>query len=167
LASDEQVVNAVTALILPGEKEHDHRRSRYDHSYEVYRASRPATGIEPWQSKLRVKYGMQVIDTALVNIVSGEPKVKVTGRGPEDELGAKGMQAVFDYHIRHDHLVERRPVFAQQGLIYGVTAAKNHWIYKTGRRVKKTWTRDQLTGALLAARRRLMWLTGTARRSSR
>lgn len=148
-SADQQVINQVAVLTKAGEDEHKSRVRRYDHSYEVYRASAPPRGAEPWQSKLRVKYGMQVIDTALVNIISGEPRVIVRPRGPEDEMSAKGMQAVLDYYVRQDHLVERRPVFAQSGLIFGAAAAKNHWLYREGQRVQRNFNHDPLTGRIL------------------
>lgn len=144
--ADQQVINRVKLLTHPGEQEHGSRLKRYDHNYEVYRASRPRTGGDPWQSKLRVQYGRQVIDTGMVNIVTGEPRCVVRPRTPEDELGAKGMQGAMDYYVREDHLVERRPIIAQQGLILGVTAAKNHWLYKKTSRKEKRYEVDPFTG---------------------
>lgn len=135
---DEKVVEIVLNLVNPGEKELSTRKKRYDHAYDVYRASekRPAS-MEPWQSKLRVPYGQQVIDTALVNIVTGFPRCMVHPRHPDVELNAKAMQVVMDYNIGEDHMVEKQPLFVQQGLIYGVTVAKNHWIYRTGNRTTR------------------------------
>lgn len=132
---DEQVVQLVVSLIDPGEKELLNRRKRYDHSYDVYRASekRPAS-LEPWQSKLRVPYGQQVLDTAMVNIVTGFPRCLVHPRHPDVELNAKAMQVVIDYQVGEDHMVEKQPLFVQQGLIYGATVAKNHWLYQTTNR---------------------------------
>ena len=150
LTADEQVINQLRTLTLPGENEHRSRVRRYDRSYEVWRATAPRpASLEPWQSKLRVKYGMQVIDTALVNIISGEPRCIVRPRGPEDETGAKAMQAVLDYMVREDHMVEKRPVFAQQALVYGVTAAKNHWLYKERTDKGRSFYTDPYTGQQL------------------
>lgn len=145
--ADEQTINRLRLLAHYGEQAHKKRIKGYDNSYDVYRASRPVTGGDPWQSKLRVKYGRQVIDTAMVNIVTGEPRCIVKPRTPEDELGAKGMQGALDYYVREDHLVERRQVIAQQGLILGVTAAKNHWLYQTTTRPQKRYATDPFTGA--------------------
>jgi len=130
--SDATIVTALLKLIDSGEKELKSRKRRYDHSYDVWRATekRPDS-LEPWQSKLRVPYGLQSIDTALVNIVSGFPRCMVKPRHPDVEANAKAMQIAMDYFVREDHMVEAQPVFAQQGLVYGVTAAKTHWIYKT------------------------------------
>jgi hypothetical protein len=52
------------------------------------------------------------------------------------------MQLVLDYYIGEDHLVEKEPAFVQQALICGVTAAKNHWLYKKGSRPVRTYTPD-------------------------
>lgn len=129
---DTSTLDLALKLIKPGEDEHRLRLRRYDHSYEVYRASekRPAS-LEPWQSKLRVPYGMQTIDTALVNINTGKPRIIVRPRQPEVELQAKAMQVLMDYFVGEDHMVEKQPLFVQQGLIYGITAAKVHWVYQT------------------------------------
>lgn len=126
-----------------GLDEHRLRTAKYDKSYNVYRAVSP-TQAEPWQSKLRVPYGMQVIDTAMVNMVSGRPRVIVRPRNPGDVASAKAMQALLDYYIEEDHLVEKQPVFVQQGLIFGVTVAKNHWIYQECVRKLKVPNRDLL-----------------------
>lgn len=137
---DGDVAKLVLEMTKPGEDEHKHRTKRYNHSYEVYRASakRPR-GLEPWQSKLRVPYGMQVLDTALVNINTGKPRIIVKPRNPDVVLNAKAMQVVMDYYVGEDHLVEKQPLFVQQGLILGVTIAKNHWLYKEAFKVKREW----------------------------
>jgi hypothetical protein len=129
--SDEQAVDQLLKLVKPGEDELRLRVRRYDHAYDVYRATekRPPS-LEPWQSKLRVPYGMQTIDTALVNINTGKPRVIVRPRHPDSELQAKAMQVLLDYFVGEDHMVERQPLFVQQGLIYGITAAKIHWVYQ-------------------------------------
>jgi hypothetical protein len=61
--ANEEILNRLKLLTHAGEMEHQKRVKRYNNSYETYRASRPVTGGDPWQSKLRVKYGRQVIDT--------------------------------------------------------------------------------------------------------
>ena len=124
-------VTRILQRIEPGLKEQQTRNARFDRSYDTYRATMPRTfATENWQSKLRVPYAMQVINTALVNIVSGQPRIKVSPRHPEDELAAKAMQVLLDYYIGEDHFVEKQPAFVQQGLIYGVTVAKAHWVYR-------------------------------------
>jgi hypothetical protein len=121
----------ILKLTKPGEDAHESRRRRYDHAYEVYRPPVPKRrGPDDWGSKLRVKYGMQVVDTALVNIVGGPPKAKVKPRRPEDQTTAPKMGEVLAYHVGEDHLVEQLPTFVQQALIYGVALAKNDWLYR-------------------------------------
>ena len=146
---DENVVNLVMKMIKPGEDDFRNRRRRYDQSYDIWRASekRPRS-LEPWQSKLRVPYAMQVIDTALVNMATGKPRIMVKPRRPEEVIQAKAMQVILDYFVDEDHLVEKQPLFAQQGLIYGVTAAKVHWIYKTRNRTRRVW--DELGQKIIA-----------------
>lgn len=126
--------------LKPGIDAHANRVRGYNKSYDVYRASEPRnSGVAPWQSKLRVKYAMQVIDTTLVNTVTGKPRCIVRPRRPEDEESAVAMQAMLDYYVSEDHLVEKQPPFVQQGLIYGVTAAKNHWLYQESNRSIRGW----------------------------
>ena len=84
-----------------GLDEHQSRVLQYDRSYQTYRAQYPFNG-EPWQSKLRIPYAMQTIDTALVNIVSGKPRAIVRPRSPQYEMQAKAMQHTLDYFIEKD-----------------------------------------------------------------
>jgi hypothetical protein len=123
----EQVQNEIQS----GESLHQKLTAKYDRAYEVYRGTAP-TGRrrQAWESSLRVKYGMQVVDTAMVNIVGGVPRAKVRPRRPQDSETAPKMQTVLDYHVHEDHLVEKLPAFVQQALIYGVTAAKNRWLFE-------------------------------------
>ena len=137
---DTDIVQLVIDMTKPGEDEHKSREKKYNHSYEVYRASaRRPRSLEPWQSKLRVPYGMQVIDTALVNINTGKPRIIVKPRNPDVVLNAKAMQVVMDYYVGEDHLVEKQPLFVQQGLIFGVTVAKNHWLYREAFKHQREW----------------------------
>jgi hypothetical protein len=117
----------------PGRDAHAIRERRYDRAYGVYQAEPQRKGLkkEPWESDLRIKYARQTIDTALVNLIGGKPRAKVRPRRPEDEPKAKSMQTILDYYTAEDRLSEKQPVFTQQALIYGVTAAKNHWLYKS------------------------------------
>lgn len=145
MADLDPVVSQALRRLEPGLKEHESRLRRYDNAYDVYRATSSIPGgVSPWQSKLRPKFAMQVIDTALVNIVSGKPRIMVKPRRPQDEIAAKKMQQLLDYYVGEDHLVEKQSVFVQQGLIYGVTAAKNHWLYKEVMRPIKTYADNPL-----------------------
>lgn len=143
MADLDPVVSQTLKRIETGRQEHQTRLKGYDKSYEVWRANEPKNQAEPWMSKLRIPYAMQTIDTALVNIVTGLPRAIVRPRHPDVILQAKAMQKVLDYHVAEDHLVEKQPLFAQQGLIFGVTAAKNHWAYKTVDRPKRNFQTGQ------------------------
>lgn len=146
------IVNRLRELTKPGLDEHETRCRRYDYLYDVYRASDPK-GQRDWRSSIRAKYGMQVIDTALVNIVSGKPRCIVKPRKPEDVGSAKAMQAVIDYHIDEDHFVEKQPSFVQQALIYGTTIAKNHWDYRVCKRTMRLPGGTLETGQVLIPRK--------------
>lgn len=148
MADLDPVVAAALRRTESGRKEHESRLRRYDHAYDVYRATpRQRQAQLPWQSKLRVPFAMQVIDTGLVNIVTGKPRIQVKPRRPEFELGAKAMQLALDYYVGEDHLVEKQPLFVQQGLIYGVTVAKNHWLYRETKRPVKTYSQNPIDPA--------------------
>jgi len=142
LADLDPAVKAALERTKQGRVEHEGRLRRFDHAYDVYNASPSRVGVEPWQSKLRVKWAKQTIDTATVNIVSGVPRCQVRPRQPGGELPAKAMQHIMDYYVGEDHLVEKQPVIAQQGLVYGITPAKIHWLYSTTKRPTKRFTRN-------------------------
>ena len=149
MADLDPVVSQALRRLEPGMKEHESRLTRYDRAYEIYRAQDPrGRNQSTWQSKLRVPYGMQVIDTALVNIVSGRPRIMVKPRRLQDVDSAKAMQQILDHFVAEDHLVEKQPVFVQQGLIYGITAAKNHWLYREAQRPTRTFTHNPLDPTL-------------------
>lgn len=138
MADLDPVVSEAIRRTETGRKEHDTRIQRYNRSYDIYRASEPRSkGVEVWQSKLRVPYARQTIDTALVNLVGGVPRCLVHPRRPDDVIAAKAMQMVLDYYTAEDHLAESEAPFVQQGLIYGVTAAKVHWLYREGQATTK------------------------------
>lgn len=105
------------------------RIGRYDHAYEVYRPEPYRRKRGEWEAHIRTPFGMQVVDTAMVNIISGPPRAKVRPRRPQDSDTAPKMQTVLDYHVHEDHLAEKQPLFVQQALIYGITCAKIHWLY--------------------------------------
>lgn len=133
-----------------GEDEHRARCKRFDKSYEVYRATAPRPpGLEPYRSNLRVKYAMQVIDTAMVNMAQGIPRCKVLPRSAHYIDGSKSFQRVMDYFASEDEVARKVPVTDQQALIYGVTGGKTDWLYKTGKATVPV--RDPNTGALLGA----------------
>ena len=118
--------------IKSGEDALQSRVRYYDRAYEVWRQpeiDRKKTG-KKWESILQIKHGMQVVDTALVNLIGGPPTASVKPRRPQDQASAPKMRTVLNYYAREDHLVEKLPTFVQQGLIYGVTAAKNQWLYR-------------------------------------
>lgn len=129
--ADPTPVEQILNLCRPGEKEHEQRIIRYDRAYRTYRAlpDPRAAEIPDWRSRVRVPYAQGTIDTALVNIVTGSPRCLVLPRHPDDVQNAKALQNLLDYFVAEDHLSEKQALFAQQGLIFGVTVAKNHWLY--------------------------------------
>lgn len=134
-AGAEQVVERTLNQTKPGFDEHELRRRRMDVAYDVWRGNtglNPARGnMNSWQSRMRVKLGMQVIDQAMVNLVQGVPKAKVTPRHPgTSELNAKAMEELLGYYADLDHLAEHEALICQQGLVYGVAPAKSCWYYR-------------------------------------
>jgi hypothetical protein len=47
-----------------------------------------------------------------------------------------------DYFTAEAHLAEPQVTFAQQGLIFGVTVAKNYWAYRETEKLTRTWVPD-------------------------
>lgn len=126
-----QVVERAITRTNSGWLEHEDRIRRFDRAYEVYRGTvRQSTTMKNWQTKLYVKYGMQVIDQAIANMIQGQPKAECTPRRPEDEAASKGMQTLLGYYADQDHLAEKEEVVIKQALIYGVSPAKNGWAYR-------------------------------------
>lgn len=117
----------------PGLREHEQRTRRYDRAYQVWRGTQGATPSwqqRQWHSKMRVKYGMQVVDQTMVNVTQGAPKAICTARRPTDVDAAKAMEQILGYFADMDHLAENEPLIVQQALVYGVSPAKNTWLYK-------------------------------------
>ncbi len=145
--NDEQTLGRVKALVLNGTREHESRVRAYDASYDVWRVKgRGKDGLPEWRSRIRVPYAQASIDTALVNVVAGIPRCLVKPRHPNDVLSARAMQQAMDYFTAEAHLSEPQVTFAQQGLIMGVTAAKNYWAYRETDKVTRRWATNPETG---------------------
>jgi hypothetical protein len=115
----------------PGWLEHQDRIERYNRAYDVYRGNVTEAANKPsWVTKLYVKYGMQVIDQLLANLIQGSPKAVCKPRRPEDVQAAKAMETLLGYYADGDHLAEKEQVVTAQALIYGVSPAKTHWFYR-------------------------------------
>lgn len=133
----------------PGLDEHKLRISRFNDAYDVWRASRPANrspGLAGWQSRMRVPYAMQTIDIAMVNMAQGQPRCQVLPRQPQYVDNAKAFQKVMDYFTQADHAAEKQVPLTQQGLVYGVTVGKTHWLVKKRTVTGRTWTQNPVTG---------------------
>ena len=129
-------VEMVLNMTRDGKKAHEARVPVYDHAYDVYRATQKAdSGKQKWESTMRVPYGLQTIDTTLVNIVGDVPRSEIRPRRPQDAATAPLMQRLLDYHVDEDHLDESWPLFVWQALVYPLSVAKVHWLYKESERV--------------------------------
>lgn len=132
-ADPAQVVSQVLAETLPGLQEHAQRMRRFDRAYNIWRGlSQTTSQTRNMQnpSRMRVKYGMQVIDQEMVNVVQGAPKALCTPRNPNHEGAAKAMEQILAYYGDLDHLAEHEPLIVQQALVYGVSPAKTAWLYR-------------------------------------
>lgn len=126
-----QLAAAVVTETRDGLREHENRCSRFDKAYEIWRGreSKP-TARKPWEARMRVKYGMQVLDQTMVNVVQGAPKAICAPRRRQDVAAAKAMETVLGYYADQDHLAQKEPIVVQQALVYGVSPVKNHWLYR-------------------------------------
>ncbi len=149
-----QVVNET----LSGMQEHDLRRRRFDNAYEIYRANSTAPTREQraWQSRIRVKYAMLIINENIVSVIQGIPKATCMPRRSTDVIAAKAMEKILGYFSDMDHLAEKQWVVAAQASVYGVSPGKNHWLYREADRSQLARATDPLTGATL-------WTPGTSR----
>ncbi len=127
----QQTVDALLNQTKPGRDEHKQRVLRFNNAYRVWRGQpdiKQAAGTD-WRTRLYVKYGMQVVDQALVNLVQGVPAVSVKPRRPGDERPAKAMEHALGFFTDEDHLAEKEAIVAQQALIYAVSPARVRWLY--------------------------------------
>ncbi len=133
----EAVVQRTLNQLAPGIAERQTRRLRLDKAYAVWLGEPWAPVMNPqqritqntWQSRLRVKWAMSIVDQALANVVQGVPKAKVTPRLPGYEDSAVAMEKLLAYYADLDHLAEKEYPIAQQGMVYGLSPAKTHWLY--------------------------------------
>jgi hypothetical protein len=147
-----QLAEQVRNLTKAGFDEHTRRVSEYDRCYDVYRASgRSPEGTEPWQSKLRVKYAMYTLDTALVNVISGSPRARVIPRTPDSADNAKAFQSILDYYTDRAQLAAVQPEIVQQALLYGVTVGKTSWRYEERTQTRRVYSDNPLGGPPLDA----------------
>lgn len=117
----------------PGYVEHEARCRRFDKAYRIWRGTvdqKRDSQTPAWQSRMRVKYGMQVVDQTMVNVVQGAPKALCGPRHPDSVGAAKAMEQTLGYYADLDHLAESEPLIVQQALVYGVSPAKNSWLYQ-------------------------------------
>lgn len=148
--TDEQIVNKIRKLIKPGEDAQKERHIYYDTAYKIWRPQPTEADkrVPGWRSRTRIRYAQANLDVALANIVSGMPRCLVHPRRKQDIQAAKALQHLFDHYISEDHLVEKQPLFAQQGLLYGATVAKNTWGYADGEKMARTYEPHPQTGEL-------------------
>jgi len=119
--------------LQPGIKEHQARCDRYDKAYRIWRSPEDPNerkGRPDWKPLLKVKYGMQVVDQAMVAIVQGIPKPRCTPRNSQSIGAAMAMEKTLSYFGDQAHLAELQPIVAQQALVYAVSPCKNRWLYK-------------------------------------
>lgn len=134
-------------LIKEGENLHNDRTKRYDEAYDVYRGTiKRAIRKESWESDLRVKFGMQVIDIELVNLIGGSVKAHVLPRRSRDVESAPKMEAILNYHLDEDGFDDKLVPFTQQSLIYGPSIAKNQWFYKSVPRLARRFMPGMMGG---------------------
>jgi hypothetical protein len=132
-AAPDDVVRHALNETLAGWQEHGNRQLRFNRAYQIWRGTagnRLPAQQRVWDSRMRIKYGMQVVDQTMVNVVQGVPQARCTPRRPQDEDAAKAMEQILGYYTDLDHLAESEPTIVQQALVYGVSPAKNVWLYR-------------------------------------
>jgi hypothetical protein len=128
-----QVVQRTLNELQPAIREHQARCDRYDRAYRIWRSPDDPSerrGRPDWKPLLKVKYGMQVVDQAMVAIVQGVPKPRCTPRNSASVGAAMAMEKTLSYFGDQAHLAEVQPIVAQQALVYSVSPCKQRWLYK-------------------------------------
>jgi hypothetical protein len=132
-SNQSQTVQRTLNELQPAIKEHGARCDRYDRAYRIWRSPDDPSerkGRPDWKPLLKVKYGMQVVDQAMVAIVQGVPKPRCTPRNSSSVGAAMAMEKTLSYFGDQAHLAELQPIVAQQALVYAVSPCKNRWLYK-------------------------------------
>ena len=134
------LVTEVLKITKAGEDDLNTRRLKYNDAYDTYRATeRKPAELEPWQHNFRVPWGMYIVDTEMVNIVTGnKPACRILPRSPHWANNAKWFQSLMNYFTDRQHLAELQTPVTQQGLIYGLTIGKTGWDYKTSNKTMNT-----------------------------
>ena len=144
-----RIVERTLNELQDGIKEHKARTERYDTAYKIWRSPdnpNDRRGRPDWQPLLKVKYGMQVVDQAMVSIVQGIPQPRCTPRNSRSVGAAMAMERTLSYFGDLAHIAEVQPVVAQQALVYGVSPCKNRWLYKESDRNMLAQGTDPATG---------------------
>lgn len=121
---------------------HDKFVERADACYRSYRAVlERRSEAAAWTPKQHPAYVLQAIETMTANLLSPNPKWRLRAlpmMDSPDELersrrGARANEILLSHQLTLDHYAAKQRSFDLQGLITGITASKQSWLYRKGR----------------------------------
>lgn len=122
---------------------HDQNLPVFDRRYKAYRGLIDEKSVAfEWTPKYHPRWVWQQIETMVANLVDANPKWKIhvhpqlADPEREEELreGALANQLLLEHQLTLDKWAEKQREFDLQGLILGVTASKQSWAYREGKR---------------------------------
>ena len=136
--------------------EHDKNVAEFDRRYRAYRGViEKRSQAAEWTPKFHPAHIWQQIETMVANLVDANPHWKLhvhpqmasPDRMEELREGARANELLLRHQLTLDHWAEKQRPFDLQGLICGVTAAKQAWNYREGkRRYWESYTEPVISG---------------------
>ena len=126
--------------------EHENTIGLFDSRYKAYRGLiENRSEAQAWTPKYHPAYVWPQIETMIANTVDANPHWRLhvhPQQGSPDRLmelveGAKANENLLRHQLVLDKWAEKQRTFDLQGMIMGLTAARQSWNYREGRR--RTW----------------------------
>lgn len=124
-------------------KTHDTFVTTADRRYRSFRGIlEKRSNASAWTSKQHPAYVFQSVETMLANLIDPSPKWKLRAQPMMSDpaeinrhmKGAQANELLLNHQLAVDKFPEKQRTFDLQGLITGLTVAKQHWVYKEGTR---------------------------------
>ena len=137
------ILSKVTNDYEQDKVEHDRNLEVFDGRYKSYRGIIDAKSQAfDWTPKFHPAYIWQQVETMVANLVDANPRWKLHVHpqmvDPEREAelreGAKANELLLQHQLTLDKWPEKQRPFDLQGLILGITASKQSWAYREGKR---------------------------------
>jgi hypothetical protein len=136
----------LTRVLSDFELDHEEHRQAvevYDRRYRAYKGMiEKRSEAQMWTPKFHPAYVWQSIETMVANLVDANPHWRIhvhpqmadPARMQELQDGARANELLLRHQLTLDRWAEKQRPFDLQGLICGITAAKQSWAYREGQR---------------------------------